>query len=103
MELQVSVKNTSIFAWLGFICVQKSHYDDYIATKKQSFIKKSEKINIFDISIYQKVKYRNIDIEKIPVLIDISIYRNSLLTSCHSDANPASCNSDLYVKISNKK
>ena len=75
---EVKCKNTSIFAWLGFICAHKSNYDDYIATKKQLVIEKSEKINIFDISIYQKVKYRNIDIEKIPVFIDISIYRNSL-------------------------
>ena len=76
MILQVFCKNTSIFAWLGFICAHKSNYDDYITTKKQLFIEKSEKMNIFDISIYQKVKYRNIDIEKIPVFIDISIYRN---------------------------
>ena len=69
--LQVFVKNMSIFAWLGFICAHKSHYADYIATEKQLFIEKSEKINIFDISICQKVKYRNIDIEKIPVFIDI--------------------------------
>ena len=69
----------SIFAWLGFICTHESHYDNYIDTKKQLFIEKSEKINVFDISIYQKVKYRNIDIEKIPVFIDISIYRNSLV------------------------
>ena len=79
MGLPVSVKNTSLFAWLGFICAQKSQYDDYIATKKQLFIEKSEKINIFDISIYQKVKYRNIDIEKILLFFDISIYRNSLV------------------------
>ena len=47
-------------------------YDDDIATKKQLFVEKSEKINIFDIWIYRKLKYRNIDIEKIPVFIDIS-------------------------------
>ena len=62
----------SIFAWLCFICVHRSHYDDYIATKKQLFIEKSGKIDIFDISMYRKVKYRNIDIEKIPVFIDVS-------------------------------
>ena len=42
-----------------------------MGSKKQLFIEKLEKINIFDISIYRKVKYRNIDIEKIPVIIDI--------------------------------
>ena len=46
------------------------------------FIEKSEKINIFDIWIYRKLKYRSIDIEKIPVFIDISMYRNSLLQVC---------------------
>ena len=68
----------SIFAWLGFICSHESHYDDYIDTKKQLFIEKSEKIKVFDISICQKVKYRKIDIERIPLFIDTSIYRNSL-------------------------
>ena len=53
-----SVKNTSIFAWLGFIFAHKSNYDDYIATKKQLFIEKSKKINIFDISKSQISKYR---------------------------------------------
>ena len=53
--------------------------------KKQLLIEKSEKINIFDISIYRKVKYRNINIEKIPVFIDILIYRNSLTDNDTTD------------------
>ena len=58
---KLSVKNTSMFAWLGFICAQKSHHGDYIATKKQLFIEKSEKnqyFRYFDTSKSQISKYR---------------------------------------------
>ena len=51
----------SIFAWLGFICARRSHYDDYIATKKQLFIENSEKnqyFRYFDISKSQISKYQ---------------------------------------------
>ena len=51
---------------LGFICAHKSHYDDYIATKNNCLSKNT----IF--SIYQKFKYRNIDLK------NLSIYCNSL-------------------------
>ena len=40
------------------ICAYKSHYDDYIATKKQLFIEKSGKNQYFDISKSQILKYR---------------------------------------------